>query len=110
MSQHSCPAQSFPQIQGIVGLLIPQSPTPPPSLFPVSVGETAAAGERMGMGKSREREGGVENQSHILLSSATSSFLCKVGGRGLGGPAENRVMLNFKPLPFADPGRKYFIL
>ena len=93
-----------------MGLLIPQSPTPPSSLFPVSVGETAAVGERMGVGKSKEREGGAENQSHILLYSATSSFLCKVGEGGLGGPAENPVMPNFKPLPFANPGRKHWIL
>lgn len=87
-----------------MGLPSPQSPTPPPSLFPVSVGE------RMGVGKSREREGGAENQSHILLSSATSAFLCKAGGGGLGGPAENPVVPNFKPGPFADPGKECWIL
>ena len=49
------PGQSFLQTQSTVGLLILQPPTPPASLFPVSVGETAAVGERMGVGKSRER-------------------------------------------------------
>lgn len=69
------PGQSFLQTQGTVGLLILQPPTPPPSLFPVSVGETAAVGERMGVGKSRERQGGAENQAPIFLCSATSSTL-----------------------------------
>lgn len=110
MNQYSCPGQSSLQIQGTVGILLPQSTTPPSSLFPVSVGEPAAVGERMGVGKSKERKGGAENKSHTLLSSATSSFLCKVGGGGLGGPTENPVMPNFKPLAFADPGRKYWIL
>lgn len=33
--------------------------------------------------RKKQGEGGAENQSHTLLSSATSSFLCKVGGGAL---------------------------
>lgn len=49
-----------------MGLLIPQSPTLPSSLFPVSVGETAAVGEKMGVGKSKERE---EQRTELISSS-----------------------------------------
>ena len=110
MSQHSCPWPELPSDAGHRGASDPSVPNSAPSLFPVSVGETAAEGERMGVGRSREREGGAENQSCVFLSSATSSFLCKVRGGGLSGPAENPAMPNFKPLPFADPRTKCWIL
>lgn len=92
-----------------MGLLIPQSPTPPPSLFPVAAGEMAAVGERMGVGKSRERE---EQRSNHISSSLQPPplFSAKWEEGGLGGPAENPVMPDFRPLPFADPGRKCWIL
>lgn len=104
MSQHSCPGQSFLQIiLGTAGLLIPQSPTPPPSLFPVSVGETAAVGERMGMRESREKE---EQRTNLISSSIQPPPLFPVKWEGgLRGRTENLVMPNFKPLPFTDPGK-----
>ena len=63
------PGQSFLQTQSTVGLLILQPPTPPSSLFPISVGETAAVGERMGVGKSRERGRSREPVLYLPLFS-----------------------------------------
>lgn len=103
------PWPELPSDTGRRGASDPSLPDPAPSLFPVSVGETAAVGERMGVGE-KQGEGGAENRSHILFSAAASSFLCRVGGGGLRGPAENPVMPNSRPLPFADPGRECWIL
>ena len=96
------PWPELPSDTGRCGASDPSLPNPAPSLFPVSVGETAAVGERMGVGE-KQGEGGAENRSHILFSAAASSSLSRVGGGGLRGPAENPVMPNSRPLPFADP-------
>lgn len=61
-----------------LGLLIPQSPTLPSSLFPVSVGEMAAVGERMGVGKGKERE---EQRTNLISSSIQPPPLFSASGR-----------------------------
>ena len=85
------PGQSFLQTQGTVGLLILQPPTPPPPSSLSLWGRRLLWGRGWVWGKAG-REGGAENQSCIFLCSATSSFLCKVGGGGLRVPTENRVI------------------
>lgn len=61
-----------------LGLLIPQSPTLPSSLFPFSVGEMPAVGERMDVGKSKERE---EQRTNLISSSIQPPPLFSTSGR-----------------------------
>lgn len=59
----------LPSDTGHCGASDPSPHLHPPPSNPRLCGGDAAVGERMDMGKSKEKEGGAETQSHILLFS-----------------------------------------
>lgn len=111
MNQHCCPGPELPSDIGRCGSSDPSVPNSAPLPLPKSLwGRRLLWGRGWVWGKARRGRSREPISYPLLCSQLPPLFLCKVGGRGLGGPAENPMTWNLGPLHFADPGGKCWIL